>query len=280
MAFVFGGLLFSFAATDIRGAEDPIVKSLQNFDRNHDEVLDLGEVDNGLRRQLGLPPGSNSPELAKQHRVWREVFGPGPTYRIKELAVNPYYNEKLFGLDKAEPKKVDTTHLWVAIDKDPFKIRRTFADLTEPNLDAAKGAQISYTNDFNAHSEQWAFHGIVGYDWHQKKNVHFGETPEGKRIDLDPNRDRGIFEYWVIPSAQWDKVDTSRSSKDEQDSLILRVTTGFKSATKDAQKSLLDGWRVDLSAGYSTDSNVDKGIVSGELDVKPSCTNRPVAEWE
>ena len=274
-AVVVGGFLFLVPPNDSCAAEDPIVKSLQDFDRNHDEALDLGEVDNGLRRQLGLPPDSNSPDLARQRRLWREVFGQGPTYRIKDLAVNPYYNEKIFGLNKAQPKEVDTTHLWVAVDENPFKIRRTFADLTESNLAAAKGAQISYTNDFNAHTEQWAFHGIVGYNWHKKKNVHFGETPEGKRIDLDPNRDRGIFEYWIIPSVQWDKVDTSKSSTGEQDSLILRITTGFKSATKDAQKSLLDGWRVDLSAGYSTDSNFDKGIVSGELDLKPFMYESP-----
>ena len=274
-AILAGSVTCLLASPLSQAAEDPIVKSLQDFDRNHDEALDLGEVDEGLRRQLGLPPGAESPDLARQRSLWRQVFGAGPTYKIQQLAVNPYYNEKIFGSGKAEPKKVDTTHLWIPVDEHPFKIRRTLSDLTEAKMEAAKGAEISYSNDFNSHSEQWAFHGIVGYDWHKKKNVHLGETPEGKRIDLDPNRDRGLVDYWIIPSVQWDKVDTSKSSKAEVDTLILRLTTGFKTVTKDAKHSLLDGWRVDLSAGYATDSGIDKGVASGEVDLKPFMYESP-----
>jgi hypothetical protein len=268
LATVAGTLLFCLFSSATEAEQDPIVKSLQAINVNHDEVLDAGEVDAGLRRQLGLRPGTSTRALARQRALWREVFGPGPTYKITDLAVHPYYNEKLFGVGEAEPQKVDTVSLWVPVDDDAFKIRRTFADLMESNAAAAKGAEISYSNDFNAHSEQWAFHGIVGYVWHQKKNVHFGETPEGERLDLDVNRDRGVFERWIIPSVQWDKVDTSKSDKNEQDSLILRLTSGLKMAAKDPN-SIFDGARFDLSASYSTDSNLNKGIVAGEFDFKP-----------
>jgi hypothetical protein len=265
---LFAAVALLLAATPELHA-DPIVESLQNADLDHDGALESKEVTAGLRRQLGLPLGTNTPALKREEARWRQVFGPGPKYPVQGLAVHPYYNEKIFGLGTAEPKVIDTEHLWVPVDEKPFKLRRSFEDFLETDFEAAKGAEISYTNDFNQGSEQWAFHGIVGYNWHQKKNVNFGADAKGVRSPLDPERDRGVVERWLRPSVQWDKVDTSKSDTDEIDSMIFRLTTGLKYATKDPQSSLFDGYRMDVSATYATDSRLERGMAAAELDFKP-----------
>lgn len=263
-------LLFATFPLPIRAAEDPIENSLREADTDHNGALSSAEVTAGLRRRLGLAPGTNTKGLAKELALWQQAFGPGPEYKVETLAAHPYYNEKLFGLGKEEPRAVvDTVHLWVSTDKNPFKLRRTFDDFTEADSNVAKGAQISYIRDFNAKSDQWAFHGIVGYSWSQKKNTNIGGTPEGVRANLDPNRDRGVVERWIMPSVQWDKVNTSPGDADEIDSLIFRLTTGLKVAAKNRKERLFDGLRFDLSASYATDSNAERGVLGGELDVKP-----------
>ena len=244
--------------------------SLRDVDKNHDNVLDQAEVTAGLRRRIGLRPGESSPELEKAQERFRLNFGPGPTYPLQTLASDPYFNPKVFGLGTVEAPQAqpDTVHLWIAKKGARFRVRRTLDDLMEPDLDKAKGALISYTNDFNSHSDQWSFHGIVGLVLSEEKNVHFGESPTGVRPPLNHIL-QGMVERWLIASVQWDKVNTSRTDKDEIDALISRVSTGFKYVASNPDASLVDGLYLNLSADYTTDSSNDRGIVAGELDIKP-----------
>jgi hypothetical protein len=157
-----------------------------------------------------------------------------------------------------------TTIVWKTVDQHPFKLRRSFDDLLDPDSRAAKGAQISYSNDFNAQSAQWGFHGIVGYNWHRRKG--FADPNAPRQDDSDENR--GLVDYRILPSVQWDKIDTSNGDADELDALIFRLTEGFRYVSKE-KDSFIDGWRVNLSASYATDSDFNSGIAAGELDIKP-----------
>lgn len=250
--------------------EDPSVAVLQQADKNHDGVLSAAEVSTGLRRQLGVPTGKETQDLRSENARFRKVFGPGPTWTVQELASHPYFNPKIFGLLKeAPPEVVDTIHKWVPVDPHPFRLRRSFTDFLEDNKDAAKGALISYTNDFNEKSEQWAFHGVVGLNLHQKRNVHLGEDAKGVRPPVDTTRDAGIMERWFVPSIAWDKVTTSQSDRDEIDSLIYRLTTGFRYAGSQLTGGVLDGFRFNMSASCATDSDHRTSITAGELDIHP-----------
>ena len=251
--------------------ESPTATVLREADANHDRVLSQAEVTAGLRRQVGLRPGANSAALAQQQALFHGVFGPGPTYPVQDLADHPYFNPKIFGLPQAPPHddSVDTIDDTVSEDEYPLKIRRTLDDLMEPKFSAAKGALISYSNDFNSKSDQWSFHGIVGLNLTKKTNVHVGEEATGVRPAGGQQRTQGISHYWLIPSVQWDKVTSSRGNADEIDSLISRVSTGFAYATPGSGDSLLDGFRFNFSGSYSTDSNGERGVVAGELDIKP-----------
>lgn len=269
--FLPSALLLTVALLPISHAQDATVAVLQQTDANHDGALSQAEVTAGLRRQLGLPAGTNSMALAEQQALFRRVFGPGPSYPVQTLAAHPYFNPKIFGLEKAvAPKEpVDTVSLWVPEDKHPLKVRRTLDDLMEPDPKKAKGALISYTNDFNAKSDQWSFHGIVGFNLIEKKNVHLGESANGVRPPLNHELLQGVTERWLIPSVQWDKVTTSRTNTDEIDALIPRLTAGFKYVARDPDASLIDGFRFNISGSYATDSSNHRGVLAGELDIKP-----------
>ena len=253
-----------------RAAGDSDVVALKQADTNHDGVLSSEEVIAGLRRQLGLRPRTHSRALTAEQARFKSVFGPGPSYRLSDLAANPYFNAKIFGLgEAAAPKeKLDTVHLWVPEDKHVLKVRRTLDDLLE-DLDNAKGALISYTNDFNSKTDQWSFHGIVGLNLIEEKNVHFGENENGVRVPLSSADFLNVTERWFIPSVQWDKVTTSGTNADEIDALIFRVSTGFKYVSPHARSSLFDGIRFNFSGSYASDSSLDRGVAAGELDIKP-----------
>jgi len=267
--FMPGALVLGMTVLSACAAEDPIVTVLHQTDTNHDRVLSSAEVTAQLRRKLRLDDGLSSPELAKQQALFKKVFGPGPNYPVQDLAAHPYFNPKILAVEAAAPESApDTVHLWVPKDEKPFKLRRNLDDFFV-NEAAAKGALISYTNDFNAKSDQWAFHGIAGLNLIEKKNVRLGQSATGGRQDLDPNRDRGVTERWFIPSVQWDKVTTSRTNTDEIDDLISRLSTGFSYQVKDRKHFIIDGFRLNVSGTYATDSSGDRGVMAGELDITP-----------
>jgi hypothetical protein len=296
---VFGFLIVSiFAANGVaKPTEMEIIKQL---DFNEDGVLDWVEVTAGLENRLdtavGRKPKINLGALRKKKTVsmadlgkldpkmeiaqatFKERFGPGPKYSITRLVADPFFSPKVFALNEEElpDQKMDTTSKWIAEDKHPLKVRRSIDDLnTAEGPDAAakdsstKGALVSYANNFNTKSDQWAFHGIIGLNLIEEENVHFGEEINGHRLQIDRNADAGITEYWIRPSVGLDKVNTSHSSKDEIDSLVLRLGGGFHYSGRNLTAGVLDGFNVNLTAAYATDTSSDSKVIGGALDITP-----------
>jgi hypothetical protein len=199
---------FVFGAA-AKPTEIEIVKQL---DFDGDGALDWVEVTAGLENRLdaaaGRKPKINLSALKKKKIVtmadlgkldpkmeiawaaFEERFGSEPKYPIAKLVSDPFFSPKVFALNEEElpGTKADTKSRWVPEDKHPLKIRRSIDDLNmAEGPDAAakdsstKGALVSYSSNFNTKTDQWVFHGIIGLNLIEEKNVHFGEDEKGHR---------------------------------------------------------------------------------------------------
>jgi hypothetical protein len=291
------------------GAKPTKKQLIEQFDFNRNGVLEWIEVTAGLEFELESEKGAKptfdpsklkgtitQKELPKPHprmvlavADFKEAFqhdavdpsAEEPSFLVTQLVDDPKFDPvKVFGVKKDAllHQPLDTTSLWVLKDRKFLKVRRTIDDLniaedpTQKDKDpATKGALMSYTNDFNAGIDQWAFHGVIGLNLEWKPNPDLGATPEGKR---PPLIQRPIGDVWFRPSVALDKVNTSHSSKDEIDALIYRATTGAQYDIQHPKHGPLDSFRFNISASYATDTSNDRKVLAGEFESTPIAAGR------
>ena len=213
--------------------------------------------------------GALDPAMPTLKRIFIGRYGP-PPYLVTDLAGRKGFDaEREFALGEAllDPP-LNRTDKWT-MDGKPLRVRRTIEDFHNDNAATAKGALVSYANDFNIQSEQWAFHGVIGLNLSQTRNPAFGADEKGVVPPRDAGKDAGFFQRWLRPSIALDKVTTSQSDRDEIDSLVPRLSFGGLYVGGDWSGGLFDGFAVNVGGSYATDTNNERSVLAGELDFTP-----------
>lgn len=239
------------------------------------------------RTLLVKPPGElDFSWLSFQHQ-WGD-----PPYSVEALANNPRFMPDLaFALDKtvleAKPTPpaganiIVPTLVMKPVHKKPtdyLLVRRSIDEMitaedgaidgvinpsaNSPGAAQPLGALVSYASDFNAHSQQWAVHGVVGLDFAE---TVFGGDWKGTPYVAHPQ----VTTQWIRPSVALDKVDTAGGNKDEIDALVLRLTAGQVFTGDPFGGSLFRGFENDIGIAYATDTSGERKVFGGELNFRP-----------
>jgi len=268
---------------------------LRQLDFNDDGVLDEVEVAAGLefkvesgvngkakidlkklktKKHVSLADlGTLDPSLPTFQRIFKHDFG-SPPYAIPALLGNPTFSaKKEFGLADELLAQPSPTPGWRTEDKGVIHVVRTIDDLNNTEVakigdkpgqaqQAAKGALLSYSSDFNSGSDQWAVHGVLGLNFAQELVRDQPSTP-GTRAQP------ALVERWIRPSLALDKVNTSKSSKDEVDAVVFRLASGGVVTGIDSRVAFIDGFSSNFSATYATDTSAERSVLAGELNFQP-----------
>jgi hypothetical protein len=152
----------------------------------------------------------------------------------------------------------------------PLLIRRSYSDVTagedptipdpKESLRQAEGAQFSYFYDYLAHSTQWSAIGALIAPINLYQN-HGAASQDGLALE----------KLHFVPSVSLQRVTNSKDKTKEVDELVFRAGLFSKwlGIVGPLRSLKLSGY-----ATYATNSQVEDGIVAGEVDIEP-ITNLP-----
>jgi hypothetical protein len=170
--------------------------------------------------------------------------------------------------DTAETKKADViaeeSKKSVSEGLSGFLIRRSYSDVTadqDPSVGqavdsykAARPAEISYSHDFLADSNEWTVHAAVI----RPINLQNDEAITGQM---------SLTKVVLAPSVTFDRVTNSQDAKKEVDSLGFRLGLFAQFAGGPLGLELLE---TRAYATYGTNSDFHGGVIAGEFDIEPT----------